>query len=43
MGRVVLQQQINSTHGSMDTHHLANGSYTMTIGDHLPTQVIILH
>jgi type 1 glutamine amidotransferase len=42
MGRVVLQQQ-SSSHWSMDTQHLANGSYTMTIGDQLPTQVIILH
>lgn len=43
MGRTVLQQQINSSLWSMDTHHLANGSYTITIRDHLPIQAVILH
>lgn len=43
MGRIVLQQRAYGEVWSMDTHTLANGTYTITIGAHHPTPVVILH
>ena len=42
MGRIVLQQRTYGEVWSIDAHTLAQGTYTITIGDQHPTQLIIL-